>query len=611
MTNRSEDTPEDWRRRRERGPQQPVPETAEDSGEEVVASRTLFSILEPVLNTIGSFGAPLVIAGVVGLAAGITLLTFVGTMKLYGYITIGLGASLIGLVALISLSTVFAAFISRTGRYGVNTIIMLAAFAGIIVVANFISFENNRRMDITATNQFSVASRTKQLLKELDEPVRATAFYITDYQLNPDLTARRAKVKDTLEEFEARSGKFSFRFLDPDLDPDTARNYGVSLYESIAIEGLDSGIISIVEPTDEVYGELEQDLVTSILVASGQERKNIYYLLAHGERSLSSTAPDGYISVRAGLEQDNYQVTPLIWDPLEAEVTIPDDAAMVLIPGPTGDLPDGHAETLNLYLQGRNRDGSARREGGRLIVLIDTDTRASFLEFLAGWGVVVQPGYIRDIAQALPGQPRTLQARPYLPPPPELAQILPPAIPQITAPKGVALGATLMPGAASLEPILEPDDGLYQFFPLVVTSPESYLIEDLNRTEPITDAGDLSDPQGPFIPAVYVQAFRPVGGEPPTDQPPENEIGELVVFGDSDFLGNSFFQRPTSGPDLFLNSANYLLGDFSLVSIRPKAFVFREFNLDRNEYNFVRFSSWFFLPGLLGLMGTLVWWLRR
>jgi ABC-type uncharacterized transport system involved in gliding motility auxiliary subunit len=83
-----------------------------------------------------------------------------------------------------------------------------------------------------------------------------------------------------------------------------------------------------------------------------------------------------------------------------------------------------------------------------------------------------------------------------------------------------------------------------------------------------------------------------------------------MVFGDSDFISNANVSRG-SGADLFLNSVNYLLGDYSLVSIRPKAFPFREFNLDRNEHNFVRFSSWLFLPGLLGLMAAFVWWVRR
>ena len=102
----------------------------------------------------------------------------------------------------------------------------------------------------------------------------------------------------------------------------------------------------------------------------------------------------------------------------------------------------------------------------------------------------------------------------------------------------------------------------------------------------------------------------PIGTPPPRSQPPDNRISGLVVFGDSDFISNSSIDRG-SGAALFLNSANYLLGDFSLVSIRDRRSVFREFNLDKNQFDFVRYSSWFMLPVLMGLVAGLVWWLRR
>ena len=82
----------------------------------------------------------------------------------------------------------------------------------------------------------------------------------------------------------------------------------------------------------------------------------------------------------------------------------------------------------------------------------------------------------------------------------------------------------------------------------------------------------------------------------PEEGPVETDISLIMAFGDADFVANSNIGRG-SGLDMFVNSTNYLLGDYSLVSIRPKALAFREFNLDRNEYNFVRFSSWLFLPG--------------
>ncbi len=178
MSDRAEVRPGDWRRRRPRlhrgagpgpggagsGGQDPAgPSEVPEEGQEADLSRTLFSFLEPGIDAIGSFGPPIVIAGILGLISGISMVAFVGSLKPYGIANIIIGVALIALVALISLSSVVTAFFSRTGKYGVNTVIMLAAFTGIVVVANFISFENHSRIDVTATNQFSLANRTKQL----------------------------------------------------------------------------------------------------------------------------------------------------------------------------------------------------------------------------------------------------------------------------------------------------------------------------------------------------------------------------------------------------------------------------------------------------------------
>ncbi|MEK7814749.1 MAG: GldG family protein, partial [Chloroflexota bacterium] len=356
----------------------------------------------------GSYGMALVVAGVVGLVAGIAVVAFVGSMRPYGYATIGIGAVLIGLVALVSFSSVFAAFIGRTGKYGVSSLVMLGAFTGIIIVLNFISFENSRRIDVTATNQFSLATRTKDVLKELEQPVRATAFYVTDVRQQQELLVRRAKVEETFREFKARSTKFSYRFIDPDLKPEIAREYGITQYESVVVEGLGSGLTSVVRPTDAAYSQLEQNLVTGILVVTGREQKAVYFLAGHGERSVSSGASDGYGTVGQGLERDNYKVLSLVWNPGEESVTVPEDTALLVVAGPKGELPETHARTLDLYLQGKNPNGSQRRGGGRMIFLAEPDTPASFREFLVRWGVVVAPGYIRDLDRSVPGNPNTL-----------------------------------------------------------------------------------------------------------------------------------------------------------------------------------------------------------
>ncbi|GIT69984.1 MAG: hypothetical protein Ct9H300mP27_10880 [Chloroflexota bacterium] len=217
---------------------------------ETNGSRTYLVFPEPFLNTIGSFNKPVVLAGVIAIFIGLALTTFVTSMRLYGAVLIAFGVVLIGLIALIFLSSVLAAFVSRTGKYGVNTLIMLSAFIGILVVLNFISFANNTRIDTTATNQFSLDNSTKNLLGDLNQPVHAIAFYREDVtgQDTGELQQilRRSKVDDTLQELQNESGKFSYEFRDPEIEPDLARSYGITQYESIVIigESLESPISS-------------------------------------------------------------------------------------------------------------------------------------------------------------------------------------------------------------------------------------------------------------------------------------------------------------------------------------------------------------------------------
>jgi len=648
MTSQSSGEPRDWRRRRRpsreapSGPndasQTPSAEGSQEE-EDIQGSRTLFSFMEPGLNRIGAYGAPMVLAGIIGLVAGISLVAFVPSMSLYGFVNIGIGVSLIGLVALISLSSVLAAFYSRTGRYGVNSTIMLLAFTGIVVVISIISFENSRRVDVTATNQFSLAQRTQDSLKQLETPVNVTAFFKETRIDDFDALVRRVRVDEALREFKAaRSSKFFYQFKDPDLEPDLVRKFFGDVptpfvEETIVLEDIESGRTHIIEPTDRSNSRLEQQLATGLMVIAGQERRTVYFLSGHGERSILNSGADGYSDVRQWLENDNYDVRTLIWPADETDVRVPDgycdhndpsclpEAAMVVVARPTSEFPDQHALALDLYLQGLRTDSednetlTARREGGRLIFLAEPDTPSSFQKFLSRWGVILASGYIRDELRSPQSQPRTIQVRSL-----NLNQLRPELIGQvpadllkaliaITSPKGQALDDTYMPGAAPLATI---DDGLRQPFPLALSSSQSYLIEDIDRTEPITDQGEESDTKGPFSPAIYLEAFGLLGQNDPTQQPTANQLSTLMVFGDSDFVSNGSLANPRgSGVDFFLNSVNHLLGDFTLVSIRPKAVNFREFHLDRNEYKFVRFSTWLFLPGLLALMAGLVWWVRR
>ena len=627
--------PRDWRRRRRRGAagpettaDAPEPEPldspdADHEGAEEELSRPLVSFLDPAINAIGFLGAPLLVAGIIGLVTGIVVTTFISSMRLYGIIDIIIGAVLIGLVGAVFISSVIAAFLSRTGRYGLNTVILLAAFTAIVVVLNLVSFENSERMDVTATNQFSLSERTRVLLEDLQSDIRVTAFYKSlEDTPGAEVAARRNRVVDTLDEFASRSGRFSYRVVDPDLEPGVVAAYFGArpvgfVGETLVVQNLDTGVFDSLQPTDASFSQLEQDLVTGLYVVTGQEQKTVYFLAGHGERNIDSASGEGYGFLKQALEQENYQVRALVWPSFSTDVQVPDDAALVVVAGPVSDLPEPHAIALDLYLLGRDLSGERRRESGRMIFLAEPDTPQTWREFMVQWGVLLSEGYIRDLDASVPELPQTLALNvdfntlvsfnvQVLGSNESVFSNAFEAALEIIAPEGQQLQNVFMPDATALAPV---DDGGRLPLAMGFTSANSYLIEDPDRTEPVI-GGETPDRRGPFIPAMLMRSASKVGMQVPVDGLADSDVSLILTYGDADFVANSSVGRG-GGLDMFVNSTNYLVGDYSLVSIRPKAYAFRELNLDRNEFNFFRFASWLFLPGIMALTAGLVWWLRR
>ena len=165
--------PRDWRRRRRSdrpasaadGQAAAAQARSEDADE--VLSQPLINFFDPAFDQVIIHSGPPIFAGIIALVTGIVVVAFISSMRLYGYIDIVIGLLLLGGVGAVLFSNVLTAFVSRTGRYGANTLLLVVAFTGIIVVANVVSFENHSRMDVTATNQFSLGNRTKDVLSNL------------------------------------------------------------------------------------------------------------------------------------------------------------------------------------------------------------------------------------------------------------------------------------------------------------------------------------------------------------------------------------------------------------------------------------------------------------
>ena len=104
----------------------------------------------------------------------------------------------------------------------------------------------------------------------------------------------------------------------------------------------------------------------------------------------------------------------------------------------------------------------------------------------------------------------------------------------------------------------------------------------------------------------------------PAAEPAKNKEDEakptaetrLVVFGDSDFMTNGFFNASGDG-DLALNSIAWLSEQEELVSIRPKSSQPRIVVLSRQQVLYYFFTIVAIAPIAITVAGVAIWWRRK
>lgn len=466
----------------------------------------------------------------------------------------------------------------RTQRYELVSLVSILALTGIVALLNYVVASSDIAADLTASEQYTLAPQTLDILTErLDHPVEATAFIVDDANATTPLEALIAgRMVDYLRQFERRSaGRFAYRIVDPERFPDIAYAQGVTRWPSVVFENTVSGARRMVAGTSNP----EQDFLTALLVVLGLGQKSVYMLDGYSAWNLTDQGnPDAAQAlgfVIRGLEGDSYRVDILN---LIENPRIPEDASLVIAAAPDHDLGAEDGAALNAYLEG----------GGRLLALLQPYPPDSWRALIGRWGIDAMGGYVIDPDAHVAGS----ESAPLVGSEAFLATDVAPEV-----------STTFFPGLAPVWVVRAPENmpTLVELTPLALTSESSFASDTPERVRRLP-----TDIPGPFMVGAVARARGPVDRAVPASAP----ITTVAAFGDADFVSNRYFYA-FSNSDLFLNTVNHVIGDEALISIRPKPTVFREMAMTPHELNVVRYVGWFFLPLLVALLGSAVWWVRR
>jgi ABC-type uncharacterized transport system involved in gliding motility auxiliary subunit len=523
---------------------------------------------------VGRYASLLGLLGLVVLGFGLAarLILGIDSLLVWAHIVGG------GLCLLAYLAFGFESFRAMLGqrstRYGASAALYSVLFVVLIAGINYVGYRRHHRWDVTEGGVYTLSPQSTKVIESLKDDLTMTAF--VEGGIAPG-------IESLLDGYTyANASHVKMRLVDPDREPALVDQMKITTAPSVHLQyGNESFVVT--QPTEET-------ITNGLIRVSRSTKKVVYFVEGFGQALTSSEEdPKGYAAAKMALQQENYEVKPLLLPSIEK---VPDDASVVIMPGVGQPLTETAIAALDGYL----------KAGGHLFALVGPrqgDEKLSTL--LDTWGAKLGNDVVLDQEVRLFEGPRVgMQplAKEYGQHP-------------ITA---ELKDYTVFPQTRTVDPDATGKKGL-SATALVKTSISSWgetAVDDV-FTKGIATL-DGSDKKGPLSVAVAVTAkLKDMGISPavPAEGQKAAEEARLVVIGTPRVADSQTISQSRTNADLFLNTVGWLVGQEELVSIRSRSVRASRAEFSPSQAGQLFYLSVLIIPELMVMLGVAVWWRRR
>ncbi len=474
--------------------------------------------------------------------------------------------------------------------------ITLFLIIGIIVLVNIISTRYFFRIDLTEDQRYTLSDATKNILKDLDEPVTVTAYFSEN--LPPNVEKVRQDFKDLLIEYSnASDANVVYEFINPNEDQETEIKAQQSGIRPIMINVRDKdqvkqqkaylgALIQLGDKKESIPfiqpgAAMEYSLSTAIKKKSVKQKPVLGLLQGHGEPSLSALQQ---LNMQLNIM---YQVNPFT---LTDTSGVPLDYNIIAIIAPADSVIERDFNYLDQFL-GR---------GGRILIALNRvegnfqtasgeAVKTGFAKWLQKFGISIEENFVIDancssvMVQQQQGMFRmnTPVRFPYLP-----------IITNFSDhPITKGLEQVLLPFASSIN--IVPKDSSISYT-IIATTSEKSSMETLPLIFNISKNWQSSDFTKSKIPVAVAVEGNLI----------DNISTKMVVFSDGDFAvngeGQGAQQLQEDNVSLMTNTIDWLSDDTGLIELRTKGVSSRplDVQLEDGTKTLIKYAN-FLIPILL------------
>ena len=436
--------------------------------------------------------------------------------------------------------------------------LLFLAVAGLL---GWLSTRYAAQFDWTAGGRHSLSAASAKILDLFQGPVKITAYAREEKAL-------RERIVEQVGRFQRHKKDLSLAFVNPDTQPDKAREQGIVEKGEMQAE-YQGRRETVMEPSESAIANALQRLAHA-------KEQHIVFLEGHGERSPRGQANFDLGQFGEELKRKGVNVSLIN---LAATPDIPDNTDVLVLAGAKVNLLPGEVAKILDFV----------KRGGNLWWLADPGDLHGLAPLAQQLGLKFLPGTVVDASTQLLGinDPTFALVAEYPPHP-------------ITQGFGEM---SVFPTAAALE---KAGDSAFERVPLLATARRSW-----TETGPVEDKiqfdADKGEREGPLQIGWALTRKAAAGEKKAAAESPGQRV---IVVGDGDFLANSYLGNG-GNLNLGFNMIHSLSQNGEFINVPAKTAADKTLVLSNIASVGIAVGFLFLLPAGLFGSGAYIWFKRR